>query len=299
MMKNLILIFSIILILTSINVISEENETNQTEFIINSENTTNQTIIPPENNLPEIELIDFFPKESKVGDVQLNIQIQNNKNEAINNVFALVTGKGFSTYNVKPISSLASGEKDYIFVNGNFKESGDIELTIKINDKEFTQDVEVLKEDIPNNTVEDNKESILTNLSIELTKLKENYTSLESAISEKKDDKYDVSKITLDDFKKYIRNSETSIILKEVEQTKANLKLADEEYNDLKNKLENVKKVSFISKIKDNAVLLTTLATALVMIFTLYEIFKKKSQYIITKIKIKRPKDGNEGQQPL
>lgn len=188
---------------------------------------------------------------------------------------------------------MGSGEKDYIFVDGNFKESGDIELTIKINDKEFTQNIEILKDEIPNITL-DSKEGILSNLSIELTKLKINYTSLESAISEKKDDKYDVSKLTLDDLKKYIRNAETSIILKEAEQTKANLKLANEEYTDLKNKLENVKKLSFMSKIKDNAVLLSTLATALIAIFTLYEIFKKKSEYIITKIKIKRPKDGNE-----
>lgn len=60
-MKNLILILSIILIISPINVIGEENATNQTEVIDNSTNLTIPIII-----LPEIELTNFFPKKLKL-----------------------------------------------------------------------------------------------------------------------------------------------------------------------------------------------------------------------------------------
>jgi len=67
----------------------------------------------------DIEITKFFPKEVKLGDVQFNIQIKNNLDETLENVFAIVSGKGFSTYDVVPIDSLEPFGKDYIFVNGN------------------------------------------------------------------------------------------------------------------------------------------------------------------------------------
>ena len=133
--------------------------------------------------------------------MQLNIQVKNNRAEEIMNVFAIIKGRGFSTYDVIPIDSLKEGERDYIFVNGYFAESGDINLTIYIEDMIFYENVSVI--DVT--TEDDDRELLLKRLqelSAELDTLKKNYTDIELMYTEKKENNYDVSSVNLDDLKK-------------------------------------------------------------------------------------------------
>jgi len=238
---------------------------------------------------PEISMNNFIPKEFIVGDNQFNIQVQNKKVEEINNVVASISGKGFSTYDVIPINSLGPNEKGYILVTSNFKEAGKISLTIRIGSETFYQDVTVTNpadeqkvEDLK--IAEEEKAALLANISEKLDTLKSDYTLLENDYSSK-ERKYDLSDVNLKDLKNYIRGLESNLIVKDVVSAQVNLKLATEEYNYQKEKLDNAKELPKLSKMKDNALIFSTIAGALIMIFTVYELLKKKSENIITRVK--------------
>jgi len=128
MKKNFVFLgFVFILVFCSFALAQEIITENQT-----SANETNFTSV-----IPDIELKNFIPKDFNLGDTQFSIQIVNLKNETINNTSAFVVGKGFSTYDIVPIDSLSPGERGYILVLGNFKESGEINLTVRINQYAF------------------------------------------------------------------------------------------------------------------------------------------------------------------
>ena len=244
--------------------------------------TVNQTVIDNSSIIatPSLDLINFMPKEVKLGDVQFNLQIQNNKNETVNNTFAFITGDGFSTYNVVPISSLASGEKDYIFVYGNLKQTGNITLTIAINDEIFYQNITVIsdtgnQQKLDELQQEQEKEQQIKNISDQLNGIKQNFTLLQNEFSEKQSN-YDLSLINLNTLDNYIHNVQADILTGNVNDANLNLNLAYEEYSTQKNNLDNAKGLPLINIIKNNVVLFSTFAGAILTFFALYELFKKK-----------------------
>ena len=247
--------------------------------------TVNQTV---DNSsviaTPSLDLINFMPKEVKLGDVQFNLQIQNNKNETVNNTFAFITGDGFSTYNVVPINSLASGEKDYIFVYGNLKQTGNITLTIAINDETFYQNITVISDTSNQQKLdelqqEQEKEQQIKNISDQLNGIKQNFTLLQNEFSEKQSN-YDLSLINLNTLDNYIHNVQADILTGNVNDANLNLNLAYEEYLTQKNNLDNAKGLPLVSIIKNNVVLFSTFAGAILTFFALYELFKKKKEDI-------------------
>ena len=69
--------------------------------------------------------------------------------------------------------------------------------------------------------------------------------------------------------------------------------MAFEEYETQKNKLDNVKPKSIINRIRENALIFSTIAGALITFFTLYELLKRKSENVVTatsKVIIKKNK---------
>lgn len=253
----------------SIQTLNETANTTSNETLVNT--TQNFTV------LPAIEIKNFFPTTFKKGDSQLNIFVQNN-GPALNNLGAFIEGTGFSTYNIVPISTLATGEKNYIIATGNFRESGKINLTININGEKFYQEVSVVSDE---KAVTD---ANFDNVTSAVEELKKNYDSLEQQISEKKNKGYDISKVSLNDLKNFIRNVETAVLTKNYENALVNLKLATEEYNDQLKKLNSAQKIGLMGKLRENAVLFSTIAGALVTFFTLYELLKKKSSKIVEKV---------------
>lgn len=255
------------------------------------------SFIYSEKNVSEISITKFIPSESKLGDVQLSIRVQNLKNETLENVLAFVSGRGFSTYEVIPIESLSSGEEDYIFVFGNFRQSGNVTLTIRINDNIFYRTIDVKDESTGSQQqidelmkAQDEKRALLLNLTDELEKLREDYNALEDEFWTKKDRGYDASKISLNDLKSFIRNAQTDILQENAERAKVNLKLAQEEYDYLRSELDSVEKIPFIYIIKDNAVIFSAIAGALITFFALSELLRRKGHDITEKIvHIKKP----------
>ena len=237
---------------------------------------------------PPITIIGFIQKIFKIGDEQFNIKVQNNKNESLNNLIALVSGKGYSTYDMIHIDNLGPGEKDYIIVMGNFKESGNITLTIKINNDVFYQDIVIIglgQKDIEGQArLEKDKIDTLNNLSNQLLDLKQKYSELETDYYNKKDD-YDLSKASLTDFKKYVSDIEIDIINENIKDAKAKVQLANDAYTEQKKKLSEAQSISTVTKLKNNALVFSTIAGALITFFALYELLKRKSENVVGTIK--------------
>jgi len=291
-LKN-ILLFAVLII--SINLVAaedvplipneEQTPIEPTTEVVNT--TDNTTIEAPE----EITFKNFLPKEFKLGDAQFSIQVQNNKKEKIENVMAFVSGKGFSTYDVIPIEFLEVGEKGYILVNGNFKEPGEIELTIKVNPFVFLQTVTVLGESQKDleraqelAKQEEERAKVLSDLSIKLDALKQNYTGLENILAEKEKENYDIKPLSgnLEELKKDIKSAEAGILGENVEEAKVSIGLASEDYKNILSKIDELKKLPKIIKFKEYAVIFSAIAGAIITFFALYELLKKKSKAAVT-----------------
>jgi len=275
MKKRMFVILSFIFIFALNGIYAQGNETNQTT--VDNSSVTFQSL----------SMTNFMPKEVQLGDVQFNIQIQNNKNETVNNTFAFVTGNGFATYNVVPISSLASGQKDYIFIYGNLKQAGNIALTITINGEIFYQNITVINQNTESDQQKlddlkkaQEKEQEIKNISDQLSVLKQNFTMLQNEFSDKTSGNYDVSLVNLNILDNYLHNIQADILTGNVDDAKVNLNLANEEYLAQKNRLDTAGKLPLINIIKNNVVLFSTFAGAILTFFALYELFKKKKEDI-------------------
>jgi hypothetical protein len=274
MKKAILPILILIFIFSLSGIYAQGNETNQT-----SENASQAAI---EHKL---KLTNFMPKEVKIGDVQFNLQIQNIGNETATNIIAFVTGKGFSTYEMIQIDSLAVWDKSYIFVYGNLKQEGNITLTIKINDDIFYQNITVLNPDSDKQKLEEiqkeqETEQQIKNISDSLVILKQNFSDLEILLKEKSGNNYDVSSVNLNTLDNYIHNIQADILIRNVEDANLNLNLAYDEYATQKSKLDNASKIPLITLLKNNVVLFTTFAGAILTFFALFELLKKKRQEV-------------------
>jgi len=267
-----------------------------TGILAESDTSDNQTI-------QGISLTNFMPQEVKLGDAQFNLQIQNNNNETASNIIAFVTGDGFSTYNMVPIDSLAPGDKSYIFIYGNLKQAGNITLTIKINDKNFYQNISVIdpnaesdQQKLDDIQKQQEKEQQIKNISDQLDVLKQNFTILEDELTYKQSDNYDVSLINLNTLNNYLHNIQADILTGNVNDAQVNLNLANDEYITQKRKLDNAKKLPLINILKNNVLLFSTFAGAIITFFALYELLKIKkekiSKVISKKIRKRKKKKG-------
>jgi hypothetical protein len=287
MIKRGVIIALLLIILLNNYTNADTNATLDNETNISSGDNTNISLIneTSENNSLDnnqiVDMLNFFPKEFGLGDAQINIQIQNKKNESVDSITAFISGDGFSTYNVIPTNILGPNEKDYIFVNGNFKKSGNISLTIEIKGEVFYQNISIIdtgKTENETNEQEKNKSLIL--LSREVGELKNNYSDLESELSQKKNKNYDVSGINLDELKRLIRSAESDVLSENSDGAKVNLKLAEDEYNYQKEKLDNSKEIPAINRLKDYAVVFSAIFGCILTFFLLSEHLKKRGEGI-------------------
>lgn len=226
----------------------------------------------------------IIPNSFKVGDAQFNIKFENKGDSILNNIAPIVTGNGFSVTNVVPVDNLGIGEDDYVIIMGNFRTAGIITLNIRNGNKTFYYNVTV-SDDAEQSIIAD--EGLIEELKGELETLKGNYTTLDYSIGKKKDDGFDVSSITLSEAKKYLRSAEASILTKDAANAEVNLKLALEEIEDQSLKLEEAREISSVDKLKNNAIIFSTIAGAIIALFTLYELLKKKSTVAVEKVKEK------------
>lgn len=286
-MRNKVLFFSTLLLLFLVATVSANlNETNSTALndtiinstLLNSTNLTNITNSTPVNQTlleNPLFLRNILPSTFKIGDAQFNIQIENKGNTTLENIIPLISGPGFFISNIIPIDVLSPNSIGYILVTGTFTHNGTIPLEIRIDNQRLSYNLTVNSEYSPQVS-----DKIIIDLTSQLNELKQNYSLTEKLISNKADLGYDVSSISLSDTKKYLRDAESALLTSNINNARANLKLASDELNDQSTRLETVKKIPFFSKFKSNALAFSAVAGALVTIFAAYELLKKKGSVV-------------------
>ncbi len=279
--------------------VAEEQNLSADELTVNETNETEITQEP----IKDIIFKNFIPKEFKLGNAQFSIQIQSNKNETLSNIAALISGNGFSTYDITPIDSLEFEEKGYILVNGNFKESGLINLTIRVNKEIFYQEVNVLgesEEDLKKAEAllkqQEEKKKVLVGLSSKLEALEQNYSDLETQLKKKEEEDYDIKDVKLEDLKKYIRQTQASILGEHLDEARVNLGLAGKELNAVEGKIETLEKLPFMSRFREHLIVFSSIAGAVITFFALYELLKKKGKEAVTTIGNIKPKTEEKEQ---
>ncbi len=341
MMNKTLFIFLATLLVLVVGVAAEENITEQVNPPVD-----NSTIEPPADNstvepglneslppevppvpeeepdepidekIPEImsfDMVDFLPKRFNIGDAQFNIKIKNKGNVKLGKLVALVSGKGYATYDVMPIEYLNPGESSYIIVMGSFKTAGEIELTIKVNDDIFVQNVTVVDPyyvDAAQRRKDEAaaaaaKRQLIEVLETQVKELELNYTALETELRVKKENNYDVADISLVDLKSYIRDARSSILMEDPVKAKASIEVAHDELQYQAEKISEAKliKKSWMDTFRSNLLLISSTAGAILTLFAAYELFKKKKEAVAEKVmnvrvsfakkklKIKSPKE--------
>jgi hypothetical protein len=271
----------ILLLILSISLISL---TFAEEITIPDNSSINDTIIPiPNITITQIvNVTSIYPTEVKTGDNIIAIQVENIGNSNLSYLIPLISGNGFSAYEAIPIESLVPGSSSYILVKGNFQQAGTITLDIRINNQLFSQNIQVTSPTIEEQEkLKQENAAILANLSSQLSELKNNFTILENETATKKDDNYDVSSVNLADLRSYIRTTDSNILSENADNAKVNYRLAIEEYVYQKSKLDNAKKISTLDRIKNNALIFSAIAGAVIVFFSLFELLKRKQSDVV------------------
>ncbi len=264
-----------------------EQETASLDEINATESTemTNQTNATEEQQEDVVDfVITLTPTEVKQGDVILTVHVENNGTVALSNLIPLVTGQGFSSYDVVPIVEVAPGETAVSYVLGHFTDAGSIVFTIKINGKAATQTVLVAGTSQSDEELEALKEEALQTLSVQLEDLENRYVLLEEEVEQKKKN-YLLPEMDIGGLKEDIRNAQSRILAGDVEEANISIILALTEYGVQKNKIDSAQKKSFFDKIQDNIFLISTLAGAILTLFAFFEFVKRKQAGIYQKIK--------------
>lgn len=229
-----------------------------------------------------VSLVRITPDSFTQGDAQFTLVLRNNGTEALYSLVPVLAGTGFASYEITPLERLEVNGTGYILVRGLFQQAGNVTLSIRIGEQIFSLSVfirSLTSLALPVSPLD------LTNLTERLTSLKRTYESLEALRTTKANQGYDVSDIHLDEAKKLLREAESSLLLKEGEQALVKLTLAQEELIQQDGKLAVVQPTSLSAQLKENAVLFSTLAGALLTFFTLYELLKKKSVGAVESVK--------------
>ncbi|MBW2963863.1 hypothetical protein KY363_00235 [Candidatus Woesearchaeota archaeon] len=265
---------------------AEENTTTE------ADTTEQEPVAIPISYVESFDVVNVTPDKSLKGDVILSIDVQNTGNTEIKNLLPVVVAKGFSTYDTVPIKKLLPGETKTAMVSGTFDTAGEILLNIKIQDEIFHDRITITQPKAAANATDDSaekarekaKQDALRTISAELDQLKTDFTALEQQLSDMSSDYY-TSDVDLTDLRKLLMNAQSSLLAGEPDKANISTILAQNEYKDQLDTLSRAKKRPFISKVKDNALLISAIAGALIASFTLWEVLKKKKEGLYQKIK--------------
>lgn len=264
---------------------SELDLNNQTNNLTNStlDNITIEGLLD-EVNYTDFNIVNISPTLVAVGDNLFTIEIENTGSTTIENLIPLVSGYGFSSYKTIPIKELLPSERDLAYVFAQLNYESEVILTVTINDKTEYFTINVLSESQAVNEsiiIDENEQLNITN---RLYLLEDDYKTMQESIKKMEKD-YFVNDIDLKDLKDYISRSKLQLLSGNLEQANISLVLAEEEFLDLNNKLVSAKKKSIFDTIKDNILLISTLAGAMITLYTFYEFVKRKQKGLYKKIK--------------
>ncbi|MDD5651041.1 MAG: hypothetical protein PHF86_11600 [Candidatus Nanoarchaeia archaeon] len=264
----------------------------------------------------ELEVESISPESIELGKSQLNILVRNTGNVDLSNIYAEVTGDGIIMVDNVKIDRLVSNDKDYAFVTITASKPGDIDLVIKL----YSNDGNLKKKDTEQIKVVgavENKSEVVYNktlLNDNLNKLKEIYKTLDADYQNKINNGYPVENVydNIKETNNYLKNAQVALLSDNLKDVDVNLKIAEENLNDIKTELDNAKKKqqTFMEKVKSNLLYISSLAAAVITLLTAYKLItnhinkdklkdlsqkiKDKSNVLVLNDLRKKIKDRNE-----
>ncbi len=226
----------------------------------------------------EVTLDKFFPAQVNLGVTQLNIVLKNTGTVDLDDIYAVVTGDGIETIDKIPLDKLSSGSRDYVFAKINASKTGTIDIVIKLyvagNVRyKYVDQIEVLE--APKPTTEQINVTGLTNA---LDQFKQQYKTLEQEYQDKRDQGYTVD-LTYDKLREvssYIIETQSALFELNYKKVQANLAIIKDGLSDITSQLQNAKQKqqTFKDKLRNNLLLIGSLAAAIVSIFTAYKLIQ-------------------------
>ncbi len=230
----------------------------------------------------EITLEKFFPNEINLGINQLNIVLKNTGNVKLDDIYAVVSGDGIETVEKIPLPKFAAGDRDYVFAKINVTKPGVIDIVIKIyvagNVKhKFVDQITVFKPVQPAENV--TAEAInVTQLTSSFDQLKQKYRALEQEYQAKKAEGYplDIVYDKLRETSSYITQTQSNLFEGEYKKVKANLGILESTLKDIGAQLKVAKKKeeTLSDKIRNNLLLIGSLAASIVSIYAAYRLIQ-------------------------
>lgn len=253
-----------------------------------------------------IQIEKVSPKNLTKGIDYVNILIKNEYASGLYSMIASLSGDGISTVSSSKIDVLLSGDSKYLSLTVNSTKVGELGAVIKINfdagakkvaityaDSFFVSGQNLIIEEV-NETLKIQNDSTILNLSLRVDALKEQLKKYESDYLEKKSEGYLVSEIydSIKDARSKLQNAQLAVSEGNSKDAEKYLLLAQLSTDDVKTGLENARKTqkTFFDKIKENAVLITTVSAAIVAIIGLMERQKSKMNKLKEKMKAMKEK---------
>jgi len=208
---------------------------------------------------PKIKISSYSPKSFKLGnDNSLALILENTGSEYLNNIDAKIVTDNIAFKDSTSIASLAPNDKDSLTIKFSAAKAGNYDFTIKILGKNFNIPIEIIDESKIYNASE---------LSSRLNALKSQMDSYEADYLKKKADEYLVGDIydSIKSVKNSIQAAQQNLLSGKLSDVSTALALMDTQSKDIADFLKQAQKPkkSFFDLIKENALLITTLAAAL------------------------------------
>lgn len=231
----------------------------------------------------ELTLEKFFPTTVQYGVNQINIVLDNTGNVKLDDISAAISGDGITTLEQIPLERINVGDRDYVFAKINATKTGTIDIVIKVyvagNVKhKFAEQITVLE---PAKQVQNTTEQInVTKLTSTLDQLRQRYKTTEQEYQNKKSEGFDVD-IVYDKLRSAyggIADTQSALFEGNYNKVKASIEIINDSLNDVDDQLKSATKIqeTLSDKIRNNLLLIGSLAAALVSIFTAYKLVQEK-----------------------
>jgi hypothetical protein len=250
----------------------------------------------------ELVLEKILPSTITAGQSQINVFLTNNGTEAISYFNISLIGGGIDTVSAESSDKIEAGRMAIIPINIQVDGSGQKEIIVKVNWKSnknvyssiYSYKLNILPAEEKGKPV--NSTEIIERFNSDREKLR----AYEAQYQQKKSEGYLVSEVydSIKGAKNYVATIQLLIEEGKFSDAKMNLALLELSLDDINNGIQSALKTkqTFTDKLKNNALLISSVIAAIVAIFGLYERQKIKMKALKDKMKEKLAsrKENNE-----
>ncbi len=237
-----------------------------------------------------LSIAKIIPKNLSLGENQVNVLVKNSFGSSIENVAANISGFGITTTKHIPVVSIAPDDKDYVFLTLNATQYGDQDVIVRI---EATLDGERIRAEFIDKLSVSRKEKQPVNetaLTMMIADYRAALKSLELNYTEKKAEEYQLLNLedTIRETKSLLLKAQTALQGENPEQANEYLAAVQFNLDDLRSNVENAYKPkrTIADFMKENIFWISTMITAILGAFALYEKQRQKMAVLKEKVKI-------------